>query len=344
MRAIVGVWRYWMAGALALGIGLCAVRIAHAEGGREAAQAAFLKAEAAEKEMRFAEALAGYEEAEKADPRAPFAPVCHARALELLARSEGNFEPLARLSAVRRDPAKNRNRKEIAALEEELARFPDGRVRSEARLVVAESYSNVFDEPDRAIALLEAILEDRFADKSTRTLAMGEAVALFKVKGDVDGARRAVERDPTLLPSLTREVRRLVLRRSIAFGCGLWVMALVVLGAAGAIQAARRLGDVRKLVPLLVRRGEVAFAFYVGAGGAIFVRLHGQGGDPLPFLGLGLGLFVAFVSARAWALGQTRPNRVLGAIRAGAAGLGVLAAAYWILWQVNGDYLAPLGL
>jgi hypothetical protein len=173
---------------------------------------------------------------------------------------------------------------------------------------------------------------------------MSEVVALLKGRGDLAGATAAVRRDPTLLPSLTREVQTLVRREWIARGCmGLLAM-LAALAAWGAATGAKRMGDVRKIVPLVVRPGAMAFAFYVGAGGAVFVRLHGGEGDPLPFLGLGIGIALAGMLARAWALRQPRPSWKGAVVRAAATGAGVLATAYLILWKVSGDYLTPLGL
>ena len=229
---------------------------ARAEGAprsREAAQAAFERAERAVKELRFAEALAGYDEAVAADPSAPFVLAARARADELRGRAEGGFGPLARLEAVRRDPGKNRDAAEIARLHEEARSFPDGKVRSEALLVVAQAYAHALGRPDEAIGALEAILGDRFAERSTRALAMAEVVALYKAKGDLAGATAAVGRDPGLLPSLTREVRGLVRREQIAFGCAGVLAALAILAVVGAVKGARRLGDVRRIVPLVVK-------------------------------------------------------------------------------------------
>lgn len=311
---------------------------------REVAREAFTRAERAAKEMRFPEALAGYEEAARGDPTAPFAPVAQERADDLRAHAEGEFRPLARLESVRRDPGKNRDATEIAALEEEARAFPDGRVRSEALLVVAQAYAHALGKPDQAIGALDRILTDSFAERTTRTLALGEVVTLYRAKGDLAGATLAVNRDPELLPSLTREVRVLVRREWIARGCLGLLGVLALLAVWGGVAGARRLGDVRQIVPLVVRPGALAFAFYVGGGGAIFVRVYGGEGDPLPFLGLGLGVALVGVLVRAWALAEGQRTRRGAVIRAVVAGAGMLATAYLILWKVSGDYLTPLGL
>ena len=311
---------------------------------RQIAQIAFQKAEQAARDLRFAEALAAYEEAATRDPSAPFAPTARVRAADLRAHSEGAFVPLATLEAIRRDPAKNRDPAAIAALEEAARGFPDGRVRAEARLVVAQAYAHSFEDPARALAALESILTDPHADRATRTLALSEAITQYRVVGDLAGALAAVERDPDLLPTLTREVRTEVRRVKIARGC---LVALGLLAAAalwGAARAVRRLKDVRKLAPALLRPNALAFAFYLGATGALFVRFRGGEGDPMPFLGLGLGVAIVVVLVRSWAAGEEGRSPARAALRAMLGAIGVLALAYLILWRSGGDYLKPLGL
>ncbi len=310
---------------------------------REAAQEAFKRAEAASRELRFQEALEAYEEVGARDPASPLAPVARVRAAELRDHAEGHFEPLAKLEAVRRDPAKNHDRATIEALERDARGFPDGRVRSEALLVASQAYEHAFGEPERALAALEGILTDPAADRGTRALALSEAIGLHRAKGDLRAALGAVRRDPDLLPNLTREVHIEVRRSQIAKGC-LGVLAVVaLLGVRGGVRAARRLRDVRALVPAVIRPGAIAFAFYIGAGGAVFVRLQGSG-DPMPFLLLGAALVAVGAAVRLWSLAEERSTKGLVALRALVGVLGVLAVAYLILWTSNGEYLSPLGL
>lgn len=310
---------------------------------RQAAQAAFARGEQAARELRFKEALAAYEEAVSRDPTAPAAPVARARAEDLRAHAEGEFAPLARLEAVRRDPLKNRDPEVIAELEREARGFPDGRVRGEALLVVAQAYAHVLGSPERAVAALSAIGGDAFADRGTRALALSELVPLHLAKGDTGAALAAVSREPELLPNLTREVRAAVRRGQIAEACFALLGALALAALWGGVRAARRLGDVRALAPLVLPRQLLLFAFYLGAGGAVFVRLYGGEGDPLPFLGLGLGVTLASALVRLWSLAGVRPSRAHTVLRAAAGALGVLAMAYLILWKSSPDYLAPLG-
>ena len=141
---------------------------------RIAAQQSFDRAEQAFQAQRFAEALAAYREAAAADPSARFALTARARAADLEAHAEGDFAPLARLSAVRRDPTKSSDRAAIEALAQDVATFPPGRVRGEAALVIADAWWHHLGDPRRAVAPLEAAVADATGDPLTRSFALSE--------------------------------------------------------------------------------------------------------------------------------------------------------------------------
>jgi len=315
---------------------------ARADTPRERARAAYDRAERAAAELRFGEALAGYDEVMSIDPSAPFAKVARARATDLRAHAEGNFEPLARLEAIRRDP--NRDRSAIDALARDAATFPPGRVRSEAQLVAAEAFLHRFHDPDAAARTLDAAIADPSADRLTRALALNQRASLEQSRGDLRAAYRAVSRYPDLVPSLYKELGRLMRRiwiARVAFGA-LGLLALV--GLASIVRLLRAPGrDAEEVVRAIVRPGSVAFALYLGGAAALLVRHHGEG-DVRPFLWLGFGVLGVDVIARAWRLGARDGRTIARTGRALACIVGVLAVAFLSLERANAGYLESFGL
>ncbi len=193
--------------------GACAVSLvcgaARAEGeGRAAAATGCARGEEAAKGLRFAEALEAYRAAIAADPSAPCASMARNRADDLAVHAEGGFVPLARVEALRRDRRKAVDRAEIEALTRDLEAFPDGRVRAEARLLVAEAWWHALGDPARAITAFEGAVGDPSGDKLTRALALAQLWTLRRDRGEVREALAEVERDPDLSPKLTELVRK----------------------------------------------------------------------------------------------------------------------------------------
>ncbi len=308
---------------------------------RARARALFDEGERATAELRFAEALAAYEKVMTIDPGAPFARLARTRAADFTAHGEGGFAPLARLEAVRRQA--DADRATIDALARDAASFPAGRVRAEARLVVAEAYWHRFGELGLAAAALEEALSDPAADRLTRALAMNELVALERERGDLQAAHRALERFPDLVPALRAEVARLVRRvwiRRVALGT---VAVLGAIGLLSIVRLLRRTRDPERVTRAVVRPLAVGFALYLGGAAAILVRLHGDG-DARPFIWLGLGVFAVDVAARAWRLGSGDTRAVARASRAIVCAAGVLAVAFLALAGTSAGYLESFGL
>jgi len=308
---------------------------------RARARAMFDEGERATAELRFAEALAAYEKVITIDPGAPFARLARTRAADLAAHGEGGFAPLARLEAVRRQPSADRAT--IDALARDVASFPAGRVRGEARLVVAEAFWHRFGEIDLAASALGEVLADDAADRLTRALAMNELVALERQRGDLAAAHRAVESFPDLVPALRAEIGRLVRRvllRRVAIGT---VVVLGVIGLASIARLLLRTRDPERVTRSVVRPLAVGFALYLGGAAAILVRLHGDG-DARPFIWLGLGVLGVDVVARAWRLGSGDTRAVARTSRAIACAAGVLAVAFLSLEGANAGYLENFGL
>lgn len=309
---------------------------------RATAARAFERAERAATNRSFAEALSAYREAASADPSAPFAPTARARADRLAARSEGNFEPLSRLEEVRRDPTKTGDRAAIESLERAITSFPDGPVRGEARLVAAEAWLHKLGDPGRAAGLLEQALADPAADTLTRSLALAELVALERDRGDIEAARKVVDRYPDLAPKLREEVLRASRRVSLRFASFGALAALGCIGLASLVRAlaAGRLAELRRSLksPL-----PIAASLYIGGVAAVFVRLHG-GADPRPFLWLGLGALAIDRIARVWRIGSVTERPAARAARAIACAIGVLAVAFLALERTDAGYLEGFGL
>ncbi|MDI3286001.1 hypothetical protein QHF83_22040 [Polyangium sp. 15x6] len=332
------------AGVLAFVLGLASVASAEpaAPDPRAKAKATYEQAERAAAELRFGEALAGYDAVLSLDPSAPFARMARARAADLRAHAEGDFAPLARLEAVRRTPAPDRAT--IEALERDAATFPPGRVRAEARLIVAEAFWHRFDEPSRAAAALGQAIEDPSADKLTRALALNELAALERERGDLAAAYRAVSRFPDLVPSLYAEIGRLVRRERLARVAAGVLGALGLVFAVSVVRLLRKPGrDPEAIVRAVIRPSSVAFALYLGGAAAILVRHHGEG-DVRPFLWLGFGVLGVDIAARAWRLGSRDGRAAARVGRAIVCMLGVLAAAFLSLEGANAGYLESFGL
>jgi hypothetical protein len=300
-------------------------------------------AERAADERRYPDALAAYEAALERDPSGPFATVARARVADLRAHAEGGFAPLARLDAVRRDPNGGGDRAAIEALERDLASFPPGRVRSEARVVVAEAYWHRLGEPRRAAAALAPVLDDPAADRLTQALALTELVAVDKELGDLDAALAAARAHPALAPRLTEELARLARRGPLRAGALGLVGALAAIGALSFARASARRRDPRPVVRAVVRPLAVAFSLYLGAGAALLVRLHG-GEDARPFVWLGLGVLALDLVARAWRLAAADERPLARAVRAASCAAGVVAMAFLILERSGAGYLDALGL
>jgi tetratricopeptide (TPR) repeat protein len=327
-------------------LGALALHPARAEAdpaARAAAEASCQRAETDAAALRFAEALAAYRAASAADPSAPCAQRARARAEELAAHAEGDFGPLARVEALRRDPLKRADRAAIEALGRDADGFPDGRVRAEARLLVAEAWWHVLGEPARAIAAFEAAADDRSGDPLTRALALGDLCAVRRLRGELREALAATERQPGLSPALHATLRRLVRReqlRAVASGV---TGILAVVGAASVARLVLSTGRARDVLRRVVRLRSALAAAFLAGGGALLVRADG-GADPRPFLWLGLGIFLLDVVARSFRLAIGGGSSLARAAWAAVCVVGVFSAAFLAAARVEPDYLDGFGL
>lgn len=309
---------------------------------QQQARTAYETAERAASELRFVEAVDAYDRAMTLDPSAPFVRIARARVADLRAHAEGNFVPLARLESVRR--SLTTTREDIDELARDAAQFPAGRVRSEAQLVVAEAYWHRFGEPDLAAHALEAVLVDSSADRVTRTLALGQFVALERERDRLEAAARIVAMYPDLSPSLRAEMARLVRRVWLGRVAKVVVVAVLLVGVLAVIRAIlgqRRDPDL--VLREVVRPASMAFALYMAGAASLLVRLHGEG-DVRPFLWLGLGVLAIDAAARGWRLGFVDERKVARMVRAITCGVAVVALAFLALQYADAAYLETLGL
>lgn len=306
------------------------------------ARVAYESAERAVTDLRFADALAFYDQAIALDPSAQFVRIARARALDLRTHAEGDFGPLTRLELVRRNPVATRD--DVETLARDAEHFPPGRVRSEAQLVVAEAFWHRFGAPDLAVHALDAALSDASADRLTRALALSELVALERERGRLDAAARVVSRFPDLAPNLRAEVQRLVRRVWIGRVAIGFVAAVLLIGIVAVMRAIFWLHrDADTVLRNAVQARSVAFALYIGGAASLLVRLHGEG-DVRPFLWLGFGVLAIDAAARGWRMGFVDERTSARVGRSVACGIAVLAIAFLSLQYADASYLETLGL
>ncbi len=284
----------------------------------------FEAAEEAEREGRYADALAAYDEALRRGPAASFAPRARARAADLRAHAEGAFEPWRRLTAARARSALL-DEAFVRSFLEDALRFPDGRVRAEALLFAGTLARHRLELPALAEEALRASALDPHGDALTRSLATSELVALLRERGAL-GEALALAREagvsPEVVAALTRETRRARLlvgsRYVMAAAAGVGLVSLGLLVRRGGAKEAER----------VAKSPALASAAWLGLGGAAIVRAWGPSGDPGPFLLLGFGLCVVVMAARAFGLvAHHRVAKVAGALLFAGAALGVAVSA-----------------
>lgn len=153
------------------------------------------RAEQAEHELRLADALALYRQAVARAPGSRLARRARARIEWLETRSGKNDAPLRALMGMRALGPGELTPARLDAFEEQVDGFPPGRVRREARALVAEAWLHRLDEPARAIPSLERWLAEPGLDNAqweiaTSELALARA-ALGDLRGSVAGLRAA---------------------------------------------------------------------------------------------------------------------------------------------------------
>ncbi|MBL8716381.1 MAG: hypothetical protein JNL79_10320 [Myxococcales bacterium] len=308
-----------------------------------AARAAFALAELDERSFAYAAALAHYRSVLRIDPGHWFATTARARA-ENLARYEGQFELLAVLDRVRKDPRRADDRAEIERLSTALATMPVGRVRTEGLLFVAQAWVGRFADPARAAT--PALTAAREADDpALSTAGFDIAWTALQRTGDLARARAEIGIDPRA-PEALRKAVAVAVRRALLHRVAIAVSAIALLAAVFAL--ARVVRDRRGPVALRRILAPRALLFLAFAPlGSAFVAERWEPGMAPPFLLFGIGLVLAHLLSSLWASAFGRspwPQRLVGAF----VGAGfVVAAAYLALErsEVYGtSFLSGFGL
>lgn len=315
------------------------------EGDRAAADAWFQLGLARERAGDFAGALEAYDACAEEAPSAQRVPAARARAKELRDRAEGGFVPLGRLRAFLALPAPSEA--DAAALGDAAAGFPDGRVRAEARLAAAVALRHRLGRADLAEPLLRAAHADASAERTTRALALSELVSLLRARKAAPEALRLARADPSVAPALVAELAREVRRDRVTVGAHAALAAFLAVGLASFAVVVRRErgagpGSVDRAVRAVAPPLAVAAMAWIALGAAALVRVHG-GGDPKPFLLVGLAGLPVVLAARAWHV-AARPGRPAGRVlRAAAAALAALALGVVALARSDVRYLESFG-
>jgi hypothetical protein len=308
------------------------------------AEAYFMLGKLDEDHMAFAEALEDDRSAIAVAPNTRWALRASDRTDWLRARSEGGFGPLARLEAVRRDPAASADPATIDALAHDLEQFPPGQVRVEARMLVAEAWIGRMHRPSDAIDQLRLVVDDPKADALTSRLAERELVDALVATGRIDeAASEARAHAPRLDPRFVKQVERLVVRRAVRFASDAVLVLFALLAVVGLVRAGRRGAlseagrELRKLAPVAA-----LFVAFVAIGGGVLASKY-ESGNASPFLWLGAAMLPMLLLARAWSAVGSQSNRARVA-RAVLCGGAVVAAAFTLLDVLDPQYLAGFGL
>ncbi len=172
-----------------------------------------------EEEAAFAQAMTHYRQSLAAKPvnsGVRWARNAANRMQWLSARSEGNFEPLARLHRFQRDPALAAAPEAIAALARDTEAFPPGIVRAESRILVATAWLGPLHRPRDATRLFRLVATDPTADGVNLRFAERGLVDALIADGQIDVAMKEVQVHATQLdPEVVTQLRRLQRRRTL---------------------------------------------------------------------------------------------------------------------------------
>lgn len=294
--------------------------------GDESPAALVVRARAAEAHAQPAQALALYEQARAAAPTSRLAAVAERRIAWLKARSEGDFVPLHELMRFRRTAPVTAGA--TAQLERNLASFPAGLVRREARQAVGQAWLQL-GRPHRAEKAFRALLgEPGLAVPEKRMAVIGVARAL-DAQGDPGRAARWLEAHGAPTTALLQRHYASSSRARV----GRWIAAglLAVCFLAMVLAAGVRWLDPRRLVRALVPRRMLVGAYVLLVPLALAYAFDSVTLDTFARLALGLGAVLAVTWAASDGLVTRGPTRARRVTVATASVLAHLAVAYLVL-------------
>ncbi|MCC6214594.1 MAG: hypothetical protein IT376_06980 [Polyangiaceae bacterium] len=296
-------------------------------------------AERAERALRFREALGAWREAASAEPGTRLGARARARAEYLAARQEGDFAPLVALEQMRRRPQGEVRAPLVEAFTEEVEAMPRGRVRVEARGVVAEAWLRSLKEPRRAVTAFEAWIAEPGIESGEEKLAV---LGLAQARAELGEYSASFE--------LLREAgldRLIVASRLRVASVRGWATPLAIAAIAGFIAAGLWLGGRRLLRRATWTRAFAPARLAVGAWALgvplALAWLHRY--ETWRGLSLALPLMAALLAGASVfgaALGAAAPPRRYGL---GLSVLGVAAqVGAFYLGLDSRDGLVPLAL
>lgn len=312
---------------------------------RTRAEEIFQRAEREDAELRFADALAHYDEGRAIDPGSPRAPRAEARAAILRSHDEGDFVPFTKLEKMRRDPAQSSDVRAVEQLVEDAEKFPMGLVRVEVWVLAAEAFAHRFGRPLEAETLLLRVIGDPRTDPVIAQKAARDATALQLERRDFARAKATV----TLAAEhaddrLAADVRRAEQRRRLHHASIAVLVGMVLLAGWAAIEGSRSDGGKERIVRAVAStwRLAVGYAVYVSVTGAMLASGY-EAGTGKPFLWFGVVLVPVLLLARMWGAAGAQTGAARGG-RAWVAGLAAVAAAFLVLEGVDVAFLDGMGL
>lgn len=292
-------------------------------------------AEVAEREQDFARALELYRAAAAKHPGSRLAGRAQARVRYYETLGQGGFVPLRALETLRKRGSPTLE--EVQAFDAKVGSFPEGSLRREARILVAESYFRL-EQPLLARAAYERVLAEPNLDDAEFLLATN-GVALAKARiGDLRGSLETLRNAGLGASADAAHVELSMVRRfaeplSWAVIAG-FVLTALALGRRG---LPRVLRDAKPRLLGLVSLLALTLGFPLG-----LASMHrSETWDAMVLLVPASGLLAVFawLMAPSVARGPRRWLAVLGALAQLAVAYLALDAAetllgFWISWKI----------